>query len=194
MTIENQPTIYRSAHPDVIAGIDAEELRHADWSKRVIEWRDRHSKDPEDFGVSVFESGRGKRVAGLRQRGGKLGEFLEPSTPGWRFDRRKSGIWVPAKRTPEGKAIAEEMKGLELKDWPQIPGMPREIMSQLPHWYQCGLRRTHVAGEAIWVTWSCSYQVVDAEEAFNGELWERALKADYDAALAAEPDPEAVDA
>lgn len=182
MTIENQPTIYRSTHPDVLAAVADSERRHGEWHTAVGEFGKQYLPSHR---VMTMDGGSRRWVAGLHQEGGPE---LDSPGPEWRWNRAKR-IWVPDKRTKEGKVLARQFAELKVEALGDLPGMPTTVM-QAPRWHYHGVK---LIDGVAYVTWSCGFDVVEDDEAagfskwtFDSTMWERCRASEYYTALESE--------
>ena len=112
---------------------------------------------------------------GFQVTGYQMRSYNEELPAGWRRERN-SAIAVPAKRTPEGKAIAAELKNLYLPDHAH-PGVPK--------WLHCDgysiFPSVHKIGDDWWLTMSRTPYEKDMED-FDSALWAPAKLSEYYAA------------
>jgi hypothetical protein len=117
---DNPIEVYRTTRPEAIEAYENYLRVRREWLTKVHDFCEEHS-----------DTGKGWFNGFLRSE-----YFIGPVVPvdgklapGWRIDR-KTGAMVPAMRTPEGKAIAAEMR--ELRNGPvfTVAGMPQEARGE----------------------------------------------------------------
>lgn len=106
---------YRATRPDSITKFHADRLAaEKAFNEKVSEFR-RTVNNRELEGIRYFDGGFAVTGFTMESRNEEL-------PAGWRRDGASNRA-VPAKRTPEGKAIAEKLKSLQLAGV-AIPGVP----------------------------------------------------------------------
>lgn len=106
---------YKATRPETITGYNAERLEaEKEFDAKVSEFR-KTVNGRELQGIRFYDGG-------FAVQGFALERASEELPAGWRRDGSSMRA-VPAKRTPEGKAIAEQLRGLRLKGH-SIPGAP----------------------------------------------------------------------
>lgn len=149
-------TYYRSQHPAV-----AEML--AEWLRRQDAYHEACEAFEAEFPgstVVVWQWHSGEHAVGLRAK--------ENPGPLW-AQKYNQTYWSPLLRNKDGKALEKRLHALRL-DHPKTPGMP--TLAHSP-----GIRHLHAleqVGEEFWVWWTCPADLVEADPAFDGTIWERA--------------------
>lgn len=101
---------------------------------------------------------------GFQVSGYQMDSYDEELPAGWRRERNSS-IAVPAKRTPEGKAVATELAKLYLPD-SNYPGVPK--------WLHCDGYSIFPGVQQIGEDWWCFMSKTPYPkdmEAFDSDIW-----------------------
>lgn len=123
-------------------------------------------------GISYFDGG-------WAIQGYTMEQYGDEPLPGWRRERNSLQA-VPAKRTPEGKAIAQELNKLYLKG-NKYPGVPESVSCE-------GFRiwpRAERLLEGWWLTFSKEPYPEELDR-IDAELWRPARLSEYYAMKEAE--------
>lgn len=163
---------FKTKNPALIAEyFAAREVTASGWRDKVDAFK-ASIGGREVIGTSFFDGGWS--VTGYRAD--KFGEELPA---GWRFDGARRDV-VPAKRTPEGKAVVETLAGLRLPG-NTYPGCPDILFAE---GFSIFPRVTKI-GDDYFLTLSKVPREEKANEIDPG-IWESVKLSEYHAALEAE--------
>lgn len=137
-------TAFSTKHPDVLAWHHESVNIREEWQTRVAEFMQGF---PDHTALWSYFGLLDGHVAGLKGS--------EAPGEGWRHNKRS--VWVPDKRTAQGKALAAQIESLRYR-LPQIPGMP-DMADYKGRWHHPGIWRD---GDVVWSWWSCPVEPVRA--------------------------------
>lgn len=158
---DNPVEVYRTWLPEAVEAYENYLRVRREWLSKVHDFCEKHSHT----GAGWFNGFlRNEYFIGLvAPKDGKL-------APGWRIDR-KSGAMVPARRTPEGKALAAEMDALRNGPVFTVAGMPQDARGEST---RDGGIRAYTFNEELGdgfleVTWGCAVP----QDQIDFEIWTR---------------------
>lgn len=160
---------YKATRPDLLADyLTAREAEVADFNTRVAAFQDSvGGRTP--FGTRFFDGGHS--IEGYRAKA-----YGEELPAGWRFNGSRLDV-VPAKRTPEGKAIAKQLAELTLKG-DKFPGAPAIMFAEGHSLFP----RVNKVGQDYYLTLSM-VPITDVGIDLDPALWEPVKLSAYHAAL-----------
>lgn len=159
---DNPAEVYRTRLPEALETFDRYREAHREWREKVAAFCEKHSDTPKFWHNSFLHH---EYFIGLvAPKDGKL-------APGWRIER-KNGMMVPAKRTPEGKALAAEMRKIDTGPVLTLGGMPQE--SSVEYSDGSGRGRIYTFGvkrgdDYLEVSWA----VPVPQDKVDFEIWEK---------------------
>lgn len=155
-------SVFTTDDPDILAKWDDDQRRYREWHAAVGEWAERY---PNHKAVTL-RGGNGASLSGL-----------EGPCPGplWRRHPRY-GHWIPRKRTKEEKALHAEVAALAVSELGDVEGMPKDVWSQMPHWYSHG---TVTYAGRLFVTWPCDAEHIEASDTYDASRWRRCRLSEY---------------
>jgi len=163
----NQPSVYVSSDPSVIAACKAALDNRAEFNAALDVFLAEHGLASDQVAIDRF--GGRETIVGVFPNAGD--DEATPRAPrGWRMGNR--GVWVPSIKTAAGKKIQLQLDALpKLYDLrlylSELAGMPAIHMAAAPR----GMAILHPAVAArpagepteVWVRWSCVFPPMEKD-------------------------------